>query len=413
MSAIGRRVNRAALLVGAALAIVFGGSPRAIAQCHNTFNFGTGSVGPGGIKTLTPTTSPLISITNTVNTAFFTNTTAFVSAPGGPKPDQDTGGVWVRTVGGVVDSEAKTVDLPTSLPQLGLPPSGEQVCHQSSNHAYTGVQVGADIGKLNIGSSGAAVHFGIMSGLLTASAKDTTPGVTRFGQGGGIDLGNTYAPGDFTADFRVPFLGAYSVFTQGNFAADVQVRWDWYESRSFSPGNNYAGLVNNAQGVSVAGGVYYRLVLQNWFAEPSVGGVWSRVQVDPFATPLALGGAATGVLRIEDIESLLGRASVRVGVNLTQGMYTWQPFVVASVIREFYGDVMSTLSISDPGLIPGLFDAGVFTSSTSRVGTYGQFGAGMSVVAGNTGWLGYARVDMKMGENVDGLGVNMGLRYQW
>ena len=93
-------------------------------------------------------------------------------------------------------------------------------------------------------------------------------------------------------------------------------------------------------------------------------------------------------------------------------MYTWQPFAVASVVHEFKGEVISTLSISDPKLTgsPSFFESSVFTSSTSRVGTYGQFGAG---IAGNTGWLGYACVDVKRGENVEGLGVNMGLRYQW
>jgi Autotransporter beta-domain len=410
-----RPTRYAALLAGAALAAAFWGSSAAVAQCHNTFNFGAGSFTPGGIKLLNPTTSPLISIMNTVNTAFFTNTTAFVSAPGGPKPDQDSGGVWARSVGGAVDSTTTTIDRPTAMPNNLFGPSGEQVCHQSSSHSYTGVQTGADVGKLNIGSSGAAVHFGIMSGLLTASAKDTTPGATDIAPGGGINVLNTYAPGDLTADFRVPFLGLYSVFTQGNFAADVQARYDWYESRSYSPGNNYAGLVNNAQGISIAGGVYYRLLLQNWFVEPSVGGVWSRVQVDPLTTPLALGEFATGLLRIEDIESLLGRASVRVGVNLTQGMYTWQPFAVASVIHEFKGEVKSTLSISDPTLVlpVHLFDQAVFASTTSRIGTYGQYGLGMSVVAGNTGWLGYARVDVKVGDNVQAVGTNMGLRYQW
>jgi Autotransporter beta-domain len=412
-----KKVKRAALVLAALAAASVGWSSGSVAQCHNDFNFGVASVGPGAsVKNLNPTTSPLISITNTVNTAFFTNTTAFVSAPGVTKPNQDTGGIWARTVGGAVDTQAITTDRPVASPNFGPPggATGTQICHQSNNHSYTGVQVGADIGNLNIGSSGGNVHFGIMSGILTASARDTTPGITVFGPGG-INLNNTYAPGDLTADFRVPFLGAYGVYTQGNFAADIQARWDWYESRSFNPGNNYSGLVNDAQGISIAGGMYYRLTVQNWFAEPSLGGVWSRVQVNPLTTPLALGALATGTLRVEDIQSLLGRASVRVGVNLTQGMYTWQPFVVASAIHEFSGDVKSTLSISDPvnAPAPSLFEGMVLASTTSRIGTYGQFGAGMSVVAGSTGWLGYGRVDVKVGDNVEGVGVNMGLRYQW
>ena len=389
------------------LAVLFYGSTKAVAQCHNDFNFGIASVGAGGVKNLNPTTSPLISITNTVNTAFFTNTTAFVSSPGALAANQQSGGVWGRAVGGFVDSETRTIDKPSAVPiSPGEVTTGTQVCHQSNHHTYAGFQVGADIGKLNIGNSGASWHFGIMSGFLAASAKDTTPGISDG------TLNNTYAPGDLRAQFQVPFAGLYSVLTQGNFVADAQVRWDWYQSRSSSPGNNYFGALNDAQGVSVAGGIYYRLMLpQSWFLEPSIGGVWSRVQVDPLTTPLALGSEARGTLRVEDIDSLLGRASVRVGVNLTQGIYAWQPFAVASVIHEFADDVKSTLSVSDPP--NALFDGMVFSSSTARVGTYGQFGAGLGLVAGNSGWTGYGRVDVKVGENVEGVGVNMGLRYQW
>ena len=138
------------------------------------------------------------------------------------------------------------------------------------------------------------MHFGIMSGLLTASAKDTTPGVTVFAPGGGTTQQHI-RPGRFTADFQVPFLGLYSVFTQGISLPMFRLAGTGTRAGPSSPGNNYAGLVNNAQGVSMAGGVYYRLLLQNWFVEPSMGGVWSRVQVDPLTTPLALGKSRKAV----------------------------------------------------------------------------------------------------------------------
>ena len=71
----------------------------------------------------------------------------------------------------------------------------------------------------------------------------------------------------------------------------------------------------------------------------------------------------------------------------------------------------STQTIVAP-LDPGLNNA-LFTTSTGRMGTYTQVGFGTAVVIGNTGWLGYGRGDVKFGENVDGWGVNFGLRHQW
>jgi hypothetical protein len=46
----------------------------------------------------------------------------------------------------------------------------------------------------------------------------------------------------------------------------------------------------------------------------------------------------------------------------------------------------------------------VFDTSTERFGTYAQFGVGTALVLGNTGWLGYSRVDYRIGDNIEGVG---------
>jgi hypothetical protein len=106
-------------------------------------------------------------------------------------------------------------------------------------------------------------------------------------------------------------------------------------------------------------------------------------------------------------ESLLGRASLRLGTTITSGTYIWQPFATASVLREFAGNVGAKSTITG-----GDF-AGTLSLSNDRIGTYGQFGLGTGVVFGNSGWFGYGRVDYKTGENVEGVNVNVGLRHQW
>ena len=105
---------------------------------------------------------------------------------------------------------------------------------------------------------------------------------------------------------------------------------------------------------------------------------------------------------------------MRLGANITQGIYTWQPFVSASVIHEFADDIDLTFTVVDPpaGAI-GHIDGMPFNTTTERFGTYGQFGIGTAIVVGDTGWLGYGRADVKVGENVQGMGFNVGLRYQW
>ena len=112
------------------------------------------------------------------------------------------------------------------------------------------------------------------------------------------------------------------------------------------------------------------------------------------------------------------------------GNVAWQPFATASVFREFADDVTTTqrTNLDDPcalldpiaacnqfnpvtGGLGGVETAA--TTTTSRVGTYGQFGLGLAGQIIDTGWSGYARADYRTGENIEGISGNVGLRYQF
>jgi Autotransporter beta-domain len=433
----GKRFAGAICVSTAAFALLLAASSGAWAQCTNSnFTFGAGARAANAIdRNAIPTASPLISITNTVNTAFLTNTTSFVSAPPAANPDQSSGGVWTRAIAGFVDSQANSTSVVApgqvrgvagqfyghggiSIDGTGEGSSitggeqkGTQACSQSSNQDYAGVQVGADLGKLNIGNSGANLHFGIMSGYLGVRAEDTTPA--------GGDYPNQ--PGDLKSHFEVPFIGLYTALTKDNFFADAQVRWDFYQSHSSSFIQDFFGVKNEARAFNVTGSLGYRIPLAaQWFIEPSIGGSWSRVTSDQvtFVSSKDKTFFAGGTVSIDDFDSILGRASLRLGTNVTQGIYTWQPFVSASVIHEFAGDVKSNVTLvqgnkSGPDPTFPSVDGLVLNTSTERLGTYGQIGFGSAIVVGNSGWLGYGRADIKVGDNIQGMGFNVGLRYQW
>jgi outer membrane autotransporter protein len=282
-------------------------------------------------------------------------------------------------------------------PPFSGEPTGEQNCRQTSRQDYAGFQIGTDIGKLNIGNSGGNLHFGVTASFFDAWSRDTTPS-------------SDFEPmGDVRSHFQVPSLGLYTAFTQGNFFADAQVRWDFYQSTSSSVTSDFHGVQDDARGIAVTTSAGYKIpLMSNWFIEPSLGGSWSRLEVDPVRLVDRDGNG--GFVRVEDIDSILGRASLRVGTTITQGIYTWQPFVTASAIHEFAAKVTSTSTLVDSC---ACFNGIIFDTSTDRFGTYGQFGLGTAIVVGNTGWLGYGRADIKVGENLSGAGFNVGLRYQW
>jgi outer membrane autotransporter protein len=340
----------------------------------------------------------LSSVITTVNTAFLTNTTAFVSAPGNAAPDQQGGGVWVRGVTGSAETQANSTFTITDPAT-----AGSQRCHTKVEQDFRGFQAGHDISALNSFLS-ANWHVGVTAGYVEANSKDVTPGI-----------------GSLKADFQVPFAGVYAAFSRGNFFADGQARIDIYQGEVNDPTTN--GIFNqrlDARGYSLTGNVGYRFDLKdNWFVEPSAGGVLSKVVVDPFDVSGTFVSSPTGLslpgsVQIRDIDSALGRASVRVGTTITSpnGLMVAQPFFAAGVYHEFAGDI-STELLGKPSVVGFPFPDIVANIATSRVGTYGQFGVGSTFQFVNTGWLGYARVDYRTGENIESISLNTGLRYQF
>jgi opacity protein-like surface antigen len=338
-----------------------------------------------------------------------------VSAPGGPQPDQQGGGAWGRVIAGTVDtSSSSTGTVDFSATPIGSV-TGTQNCNTATRQDYWGWQVGHDISILNAGGTGANWHFGVTAGFLSANTKDVTPASSFFQPSFGVII-DTPA-GTFREESFVPFVGLYTAFTKGNFAFDGQVRWDFYQNSLSDALNGLTDQRLDARGFSVTGNAAYNIPLGgNWFMEPSVGAVWSRTEINPldvagitppgFTFPIS-----RGTVVVDDIESLLGRLSLSIGTSVQHGGAIWQPFFTASVYHEFLGDVTARATIGNSD--PSLNGAILTLNSSGGVGTYAQLALGSAVVLGNSGWLGYGRVDYRKGEDIESWSVNAGLRYQF
>ncbi|MBO0754434.1 MAG: autotransporter domain-containing protein [Bradyrhizobiaceae bacterium] len=357
--------------------------------------------------------SAITSVIGTVNTAFLPSGSAFLSSPRSA-PDQQGGGVWTRTVGGTVDTKANTnftglfAVAQAGGPTLSLPVNTS--CQTTAKQNFIGFEVGHDIAALNTANSDMNWHFGVLAGYV--GAKVDSPPVFD---------------GGLSGNFEVPSAGLYSAFAMGAFSADVQGRL--YSLQAESVGQRL-----DASGYSLASNIAYRFDLPGrWTLEPSVGGIFSRTSVDqlgladvsqtlivpvaglppipPGTSPLAI---VSGTMQVHDVDSLLGRATVKLAtiLPLPGGRIVAYPFVTASVFHEFEGD--ATAALVATGAIPGVIGfqgSGNFT--TGGIGTYGQFGAGSTFQLPDTGWVGFARVDYRTGENIQGVIGSAGLRYQF
>jgi opacity protein-like surface antigen len=271
-------------------------------------------------------------------------------------------------------------------------------CANSTHDSFAGVQVGADIARLNW--SGWNVHLGTTAGYLGSKSTDNN---------------------GFNNTFQVPFWGTYVVATKGRFFADLMVRQEFYNASLNNTGLNYFNQPVGAHGYSISTSAGYNFDLgNNWFIEPSGGFIYSRTTVDSFLNPGTAALSIPGLISTNDIESEIGRLSLRGGRTIETPNVIWQPFASASILHEFAGNVVTnyaslpnSAALTGPAFGAGAPQSFAQTTSTSRVGTYGQYSLGLAGQIVNTGWLGFIRVDYKNGDNINGWTGNAGIRYQF
>jgi outer membrane autotransporter protein len=263
---------------------------------------------------------------------------------------------------------------------------------------FGGFQAGVDLGRFNLGASGVNIVVGITGGLLESTADELI--------------------GSGSFKFQVPFVGGYAAATWGNFFADAMLREDFYRVTPPLLGATTSIPDVNGNAFNIMGEVGYRFDIGNYFVEPSAGLVFSHLSSFSF-TEFGLGGTSPGLgvtLTTNQIDSLIGRAGVRVGTTVTAAGFNWQPFLAASVWDEFEGNTTSSAVCNcfaftqhQPMPVP---DTGVNISST-RVGVFGQFGGGTAIQIPNTPWLGFIRGDYRTGDDIHGWDVVGGIRYQF
>src|SRR5215813_13581841 len=396
--------RRSALCAGALVVMLFPISA-AHAQC-TAVGLNPGPGFPTGaavtaVAGVSASVCSLVSSIHSTNTTFLTQSSAFIGSPPNPQPDQPGGGVWARGIGGHLTYG--TIATAGNI-NFGGPVPGNLICNTRTPQDFAGIQIGADVARLNV--NGWNLHAGSTVGYTGLNTKDATPA--------GLN-----PPPSFRDDLQVPFAGAYVAASKGGFLVDAQVRANFFQNEVSDANHGMSGQRFDARGISLIANVaYYQTLGNNWFIEPSAGIVWSRTRVDSVSVPgtivLGQGGIIPPwVLAVDDIESTLGRLSVRIGRSVALGNVVLWPFASASVFHEFQGGATSNLASNFPAIgianLPPLSS----TVSVASVGTYGQFALGFSAQIVNTGWLGYLRGDYRTGDNIEGWSVNGGLRYQF
>ncbi|WNJ92486.1 autotransporter-associated beta strand repeat-containing protein [Bosea sp. 685] len=301
--------------------------------------------------------------------AFSEPASAFINGPSDPKPNTFSLGTWGRARGGRFDITSNS-----TVGSLG----GVSRSFRSVNEAgFNGFQLGIDAGLYNINGTGWTANLGVHGGKV--DAKVTTP--------------------DTRLEVEQPFYGLYGAVRSGSgFALDVLVRRDNFDLKLNSASAGITNAKFKADGWSGLASMSQRFnITDSIYIDPSVALLYSRAEVDLLRTLQAN-------VSWQPIESVTGRFGVQLGtfIQPTETIVL-APYIAASVWREFAGKSKAS------GEIGGLS----FPTTTDRVGTYGQFSAGMAVSSTTPGLSGFVRADLRFGERIEGYAFNGGLRYQF
>ena len=132
------------ILGAGALALTLFSASAAQAQCTvvgltDLSKVAAGAVANAGVMAVTNVSASvgaLVSSINTVNTAFLTQSSAFIGSPANPQPDQEGGGVWARGVGGHLNVSTTATAGNISF---GTAQQGNIICNTRTLEDFAGV----------------------------------------------------------------------------------------------------------------------------------------------------------------------------------------------------------------------------------------------------------------------------------
>ncbi len=236
------------------------------------------------------------------------------------------------------------------------------------------VQIGLDTVQRGVRQAGDTLVLGLLTGGLRA----------------GLD----YETVEREFDIEGWQLGAYASYLTGGLHLGGLVKADLFGIESDTPGFQ-GGLDGSSVGVRVDGG--YRLGTGSFHVEPLATLAATFVSIDSLTS-------GPNTVTFEDGTSVRGRLGLRVGtaINLS-GTASIEPYLIASVWSEVAGDNNATLvSLGQQ------FD---LTDSQDEV--WGELSAGVDVLSEDAMTAAFAKIDVTVGAEIEGIAGKLGATVKW
>ena len=238
------------------------------------------------------------------------------------------------------------------------------------------VQGGVDFGSRGVLAEGDALLYGLL--------------------GGGVFGELTYDKLVRTFDIDGGEVGGYLTYLNGGLYIDNLLKATFTEFDA-SANSGIPGLNSTVWGFRSDGGYRFGAPRQGAFFEPqaTIAAAWT--DMDNFTL-------AGNSVKFGDETDVRGRLGLRVGTSrLTRDGGVIEPFVVGSLWGDLSGDNKATVTSSGTSF--------GFTDKGDNV--WGVVSGGLNLFAASGKSSAFAKVDYTFGDDIDGFGAKLGMRYNW
>lgn len=235
-------------------------------------------------------------------------------------------------------------------------------------------QAGIDFGTRNVVEQGDALIFGLTGGAIVAN----------------LDYNNVGREFDITGGQA----GAYVTYLNRNLFIDALVKADFLDIDDKSgplPGSVDARTV----GIRVDGG--YRFQAPGMFVEPlaTLAATWSDI---------ASFTQAENDVEFGDDVNVRGRLGLRIGTTLTPWTgVKMEPFLIGSFWSELEGG--NTARLTSTGT--------TFAFEDDHADSWGEVSAGINWFDAANSTTAFTKVDVTFGDDIEGVGGQVGVRIKW
>jgi outer membrane autotransporter protein len=253
---------------------------------------------------------------------------------------------------------------------------GPTTAHLNRDQRTGDFQAGADFGVRDVLGQGDALIFGVLGGFVV-SELDYDNLAQSFALNGGQ-------------------VGAYATYLNGGLFMDTLFKADFVK---LDPKNTvgFGGSLDAQNfGVRLDSGYRFGGFRPGMFFEPlaTVGVVDS--EIDNFTQD-------SNRVSFDDGTSVRGRLGLRLGASIKSGDMTVEPFVIGSFWHEFEDENRATLASGGT----------LFSLADTPQDNWGEVSTGVNLVNIGAGASGFGKVDVVFGDEIDGVGGQVGVRYKW